>query len=173
MSEIVEEATADITLRFKGSYEDYMAAKGKGELRLPKTDDLAYLQYSSGSTRFPHGVSVTHRSLLSNTHGMAYHGVGIGENDRCVSWLPFYHDMGLVGTLLTTMTCQVSVDFIPTEEFARRPLSWLRVISRNKALSLIARPSALISARAVLRCAPVRLKISICRRFALQGVVRR
>jgi fatty-acyl-CoA synthase len=132
MAEIIEEATADIKLRFKGSYDDYINAKGTGDVRLPKADDLAYLQYSSGSTRFPHGVSVTHRSLLANTHGMGFHGVHIGENDRCVSWLPFYHDMGLVGTLLTTITCQISVDFIPTEEFARRPLSWLRVISRNK-----------------------------------------
>ncbi|WP_417463390.1 fatty acyl-AMP ligase [Kordiimonas sp.] len=132
MNEIIAEATADMDLRFKGSYDDYMAIKGDGGLRLPKPDDLAYLQYSSGSTRFPHGVAVTHRSLLSNTHGMGYHGVKLDEDDRCVSWLPFYHDMGLVGTLLTTLTCQVSVDFIPTEEFARRPLSWLRVISRNK-----------------------------------------
>ncbi len=132
MNEIIAEATADMDLRFKGSYDDYMAIKGDGGLRLPKPDDLAYLQYSSGSTRFPHGVAVTHRSLLSNTHGMGYHGVKLNEDDRCVSWLPFYHDMGLVGTLLTTLTCQMSVDFIPTEEFARRPLSWLRVISRNK-----------------------------------------
>lgn len=132
MNEIIAEATADMDLRFKGSYDDYLAVKGDGGLRLPKPDDLAYLQYSSGSTRFPHGVAVTHRSLLSNTHGMGFHGVKLEEHDRCVSWLPFYHDMGLVGTLLTTLTCQISVDFIPTEEFARRPLSWLRVISRNK-----------------------------------------
>jgi len=132
MNEIVEEATGDLDLRFTGSCADFMAAKGNGDVRLPEADDLAYLQYSSGSTRFPHGVAVTHRSLLANTHGMGYHGVGMRETDRCVSWLPFYHDMGLVGTFLTTLTCQVSVDFIPTEEFARRPLSWLRVMSQNK-----------------------------------------
>lgn len=132
MDEIVAQATDGLDLRFSGDYEGLMAFKGEGEPVLPSADDLAYLQYSSGSTRFPHGVSVTHRSLLSNTHGMGYHGVHLEENDRCVSWLPFYHDMGLVGTLLTTMTCQVSVDFIPTEEFARRPLSWLRVLSANK-----------------------------------------
>ncbi len=132
MTEIIDDATQGMELRFSGAYDDYMAQKAGDSLRLPSSDDLAYLQYSSGSTRFPHGVSVTHRSLLANTHGMAYYGVKVGENDRCVSWLPFYHDMGLVGTLLTTITCQISVDFIPTEEFARRPLSWLRVISRNK-----------------------------------------
>jgi len=132
MSEIITDATSDLDLVFSGSLDDYMATERDGEHRLPSPDDLAYLQYSSGSTRFPHGVSVTHRSLLANTHGMGYHGVRLEDHDRCVSWLPFYHDMGLVGTLLTTLTCQVSVDFIPTEEFARRPLSWLRVISRNK-----------------------------------------
>ena len=132
MDEIVAQATDGLDLRFSGDYDALMASEGEGEPVLPVADDLAYLQYSSGSTRFPHGVSVTHRSLLSNTHGMGYHGVHLEENDRCVSWLPFYHDMGLVGTLLTTMTCQVSVDFIPTEEFARRPLSWLRVLSANK-----------------------------------------
>jgi len=132
MNEIIDEAASDLDFIFSGSIEDYMAVDGDGEHRLPEPDDLAYLQYSSGSTRFPHGVAVTHRSLLANTYGMGYHGVRLEDDDRCVSWLPFYHDMGLVGTLLTTLTCQVSVDFIPTEEFARRPLSWLRVISRNK-----------------------------------------
>ncbi len=132
MNEIVEQATDGLDLRFKGDINAFMATDAEGEVVLPTPDDLAYLQYSSGSTRFPHGVSVTHRSLMSNTHGMGYHGVHLEDDDRCISWLPFYHDMGLVGTLLTTITCQVSVDFIPTEEFARRPLSWLRVISANK-----------------------------------------
>ena len=57
-------------------------------------DDIAYLQYSSGSTRFPHGVVITHRALMSN---LAAHSIGmeVVETDRCVSWLPWYHDMGL------------------------------------------------------------------------------
>lgn len=132
MNEITDQATDGLDLIFKGDIAAYTNSDADGEPVLPSPDDIAYLQYSSGSTRFPHGVSVTHRSLLSNTHGMGFHGVKLDENDRCVSWLPFYHDMGLVGTLLTTLTCQVSVDFIPTEEFARRPLSWLRVLSRSK-----------------------------------------
>ncbi len=132
MDEIVEKATAGLDLTFCGDIDAYLSAEGEGEPNLPTPDDLAYLQYSSGSTRFPHGVSVTHRSLLANTHGMSFHGVRLLDTDRCVSWLPFYHDMGLVGTLLTSLTCQLSVDFIPTEEFARRPLSWLRVLSATK-----------------------------------------
>ncbi len=132
MEDMIEQSALDMNLTFSGSMDDYLAVKGDGGLRPPEIDDLAYLQYSSGSTRFPHGVAVTQRSLLANTHGMGFHGVKLTDTDRCVSWLPFYHDMGLVGTLLTAVTCQLSVDFIPTEEFARRPLSWLRVISQNK-----------------------------------------
>lgn len=132
MAEMIEQATASVDMVFSGSFEDYMATDADADHVLPSPDDLAYLQYSSGSTRFPHGVAVTHKSLLANTHGMSKYGVNMGDEDRCVSWLPFYHDMGLVGSLMATMTCQCSVDFIPTEEFARRPLSWLRVISRTR-----------------------------------------
>ncbi len=132
MQDMVEQASTDVDLRFSGALSDYMAYAGDGDLALPSPDDLSYLQYSSGSTRFPHGVAVTHRSLLSNTRGMGEHGVQMRDDDRCVSWLPFYHDMGLVGTFLTTVTSQCSVDFIPTEEYARRPLTWLRIMSANR-----------------------------------------
>ena len=93
-------------------------------------DDIAYLQYSSGSTRFPHGVAVTHRALLDNLRA---HGIGleVRDTDRCVSWLPWYHDMGLVGCFLSPMSLQMSVDYLKTEDFARRPLAWLDMITRN------------------------------------------
>jgi len=132
MEDMIEAAANNRTLTFTGSLEDYMAVDVEGAHQLPSAEDLAYLQYSSGSTRFPHGVAVTHKSLMANTHGMGKFGVELNDDDRCVSWLPFYHDMGLVGTLMTCLACQCSVDFIPTEEFARRPLSWLRVLSRTR-----------------------------------------
>jgi fatty-acyl-CoA synthase len=96
-----------------------------------KPTDIAYLQYSSGSTRFPHGVAVTHEALLANLAGHA-HCTDAGPGDRVVSWLPWYHDMGLVGCVLAPVANQISVDYIATEDFARRPLSWLTLISRNK-----------------------------------------
>jgi fatty-acyl-CoA synthase len=98
------------------------------------------LQYSSGSTRFPHGVAVTHAALLDNLHA---HGVGleIGDTDRCVSWLPWYHDMGLVGCLLSPVALQMSVDYLKTEDFARRPLAWLDLITRNPGTTLSYSPS--------------------------------
>jgi fatty-acyl-CoA synthase len=94
-------------------------------------DDVAYLQYSSGSTRFPHGVAITHRGLLNNLAAHS-HGMQVIDTDRCISWLPWYHDMGLVGCLLTPVANQVSTDYLKTEDFARRPLAWLDLISRNK-----------------------------------------
>jgi len=99
---------------------------------LPKAspDDICYLQYSSGSTRFPTGVAVTHEALLHNLYGHAV-SMELGENDRCVSWLPLYHDMGLVGCFLSLVANQFSVDFLKPDAFARRPLAWLDMISRN------------------------------------------
>ncbi len=110
------------------------------ELPKAKPTDIAYLQYSSGSTRFPHGVAVTHEALLANlsAHATCTHAA---EGDRVVSWLPWYHDMGLVGCMLAPMSNQVSVDYLATEDFARRPLSWLTLISRNPDASLSYSPT--------------------------------
>jgi fatty-acyl-CoA synthase len=109
---------------------------------LPTTaqDDIAYLQYSSGSTRFPHGVAVTHRALLDNlrAHGIGLH---VDDSDRCISWLPWYHDMGLVGCLLSPLSLQMSVDYLKTEDFARRPLAWLDMITRNPGNSVSYSPT--------------------------------
>ena len=93
--------------------------------------DPCYIQYSSGSTSFPRGVLVTQRALAANAEAIAAHGVRLREGDRCVSWLPLYHDMGLVGCCLTPVFAQVSVDYISTASFARRPLLWLELLSRH------------------------------------------
>jgi fatty-acyl-CoA synthase len=118
------------------------AARDEGDAPLPQCgpDDICYLQYSSGSTRFPHGVAVTHRALLSNlaAHG---HGMKLRDTDRCVSWLPWYHDMGLVGCFLSVIANQVSTDYLRTEHFARRPLAWLDMISRNEGTTLSYSPT--------------------------------
>ena len=101
-----------------------------GDLPGAKPDDIAYLQYSSGSTRFPHGVAVTHRALFGNLHAHAI-GLEVEDSDRMISWLPWYHDMGLVGCFLSPMSQQFSADYMKTEDFARRPLAWLEMITRN------------------------------------------
>ncbi|MDB5722883.1 MAG: fatty acyl-AMP ligase [Alphaproteobacteria bacterium] len=110
------------------------------DLPAAEPDDIAYLQYSSGSTRFPHGVAITHHALLKNLAAHS-HGMELCDSDRCVSWLPWYHDMGLVGCLLSPVANQVSTDYLKTEDFARRPLAWLDLISRNKGTTLSYSPT--------------------------------
>lgn len=103
-------------------------------------EQVAYLQYSSGSTRFPHGVAITHAALLNNLAAHS-HGMRIGGTDRCISWLPWYHDMGLVGCFLSPVANQVSTDYLKTEDFARRPLAWLDLISRHQGTALSYSPT--------------------------------
>ncbi|MFS0771886.1 fatty acyl-AMP ligase [Sphingomonas sp. 1P08PE] len=119
-----------------------LATRDAPEAALPGagTDDIAYLQYSSGSTRFPHGVAITHRALLNNLAAHS-HGMAIRDSDRCVSWLPWYHDMGLVGCFLSPVANQVSTDYLKTEDFARRPLAWLDLISRHDGTTLSYSPT--------------------------------
>ncbi len=113
------------------SWEDFAQTEAPDcDLPESKPDDICYLQYSSGSTRFPHGVAVTHEALLNNLGGHS-HGMELGPDDRCISWLPWYHDMGLVGCFLSMIANQISVDYLKTEDFARRPLAWLDMVSRN------------------------------------------
>jgi len=114
--------------------------QASGELPAARPDDIAYLQYSSGSTRFPHGVAVTHHALLDNlrSHGIGLH---VADTDRVISWLPWYHDMGLVGCFLSPIALQLSVDYLKTEDFARRPLAWLDMITRNPGTSLSYSPT--------------------------------
>ncbi|WP_353227720.1 fatty acyl-AMP ligase [Novosphingobium sp.] len=111
-----------------------------GDLPVADPDAISYLQYSSGSTRFPHGVAVTHRALLANLAGHS-HGMQLQPGDRCISWLPWYHDMGLVGCFLSPIANQVSADFLRTDDFARRPLAWLDMISRNPGTTISYSPT--------------------------------
>ena len=102
------------------------------ELYPSQATEIAYLQYTSGSTRFPRGVMITQETVLDNLRMIIEHGVKMGRGDRCFSWLPFYHDMGLVGLVLVPVTSQVSVDFLGTREFAMRPRQWLTLMSQNQ-----------------------------------------
>ena len=121
---------------------DEFAEREAPECDLPpaKPDDICYLQYSSGSTRFPTGVAVTHEALLHNLYGHST-TMDLGKNDRVVSWLPWYHDMGLVGCFLSLIANQVSADYLKPDAFARRPLAWLDMISRNPGNTLSYSPT--------------------------------
>ena len=102
------------------------------DLPPPVPDDPSYVQFSSGSTRNPTGVVCTHRALMANAYAATQGGLGVTPADRAVSWLPLYHDMGLVGFLLMPLSAQMSIDLMPTGAFVRRPLLWLDLMSRNK-----------------------------------------
>jgi fatty-acyl-CoA synthase len=106
--------------------------EAQAELKPLGPDERCYLQYSSGSTRFPLGVDVTQKALMANILGMSRVGLDIRPEDRAISWLPFYHDMGLIGFMLGPICNQLSTDLLPTREFARRPGVWLNMISQNR-----------------------------------------
>jgi fatty-acyl-CoA synthase len=125
---------AEAGLPFAGSLADLEAAPdGPWEPPADDPDAVAYLQFSSGSTRFPAAVAVTQRALMANLRGILEHGLAVRPGDRGVSWLPLYHDMGLVGFLLGAVAGQVSIDYLAPQSFARRPLLWLEMISRARA----------------------------------------
>ncbi len=90
---------------------------------------LAFLQYTSGSTAAPKGVMVTHGNLLHNL-AMIYHGLGHTADSQMVSWLPPYHDMGLIVGVLQPLYGGFPAALMPPVSFLQRPLCWLRSISR-------------------------------------------
>lgn len=140
-SGLLDEVVDGLELTFVGSPEEFDALpQQEGELQPMQPDELAYLQYTSGSTRFPRGVMITQREVMSNLAGIIIEGMDMRTTDRCVSWLPFYHDLGLVGLVLVPLASQVTVDYLGTREFAMRPKQWLTLMSRNKATISISPP---------------------------------
>ncbi|MBC7172912.1 MAG: AMP-binding protein, partial [Polyangiaceae bacterium] len=96
-------------------------------------DDLCFLQFTSGSTSKPKGVMVSHRNLVAN--GLAFlgtHGLDRNPDDVGVSWLPLYHDMGLIGFVLATLLVDLQAVLMPTELFARSPRLWLETITKYR-----------------------------------------
>lgn len=104
------------------------------ELQPLQADDESHIQFSSGSTRHPKGIVISQSAMLNNAHATINDGLGCTpeHQERVASWLPFYHDMGLIGCMLTPICCQFSVDLLHTDSFARSPLQWLKLIARNK-----------------------------------------
>lgn len=105
-------------------------------------DELAYIQFSSGSTAEPKGIAISQAALANNIKGILGECIRIEHSDRAFSWLPLYHDMGLVGFLLAPLFAQISADYISPSTFARRPVLWLELMSRNRSTITYAPPFA-------------------------------
>lgn len=95
-------------------------------------DDVAFLQYTSGSTSRPKGVTLTHGNLMANVKCIMQDGLRITPEDRGVSWLPLYHDMGLIGFVLAPVVHRVPIVFLPPLLFLKRPISWFQAFTRHK-----------------------------------------
>ena len=129
----LEEAGEGLNLLMAGTPEDFdLLPEQEIVLKTPAAEDIAYLQYTSGSTHFPRGVEINQATALNNICGIANHGLKLTNEDRFVSWLPYYHDMGLIGFILVPLIAQLSVDYLASRTFAMRPRLWLKLISDNR-----------------------------------------
>jgi acyl-CoA synthetase (AMP-forming)/AMP-acid ligase II len=103
-----------------------------GKLHRPAPDDLAFIQFSSGSTSEPKGVMLTHGNLMANTAG-ATAVDNYNDRDVSLSWMPLTHDMGLIGFYFMQFANKVHIHLMPTDLFVRRPVLWLQVASKKRA----------------------------------------
>jgi len=132
--EFLAEAAAGLDLRFFGAPNAFADLPQSTIQPLPIGPmEMAYIQYTSGSTRFPRGVIISQKAILSNLRGIIRTGLRMQPDDRCVSWLPYYHDMGFVGFVLAPLACQRSVDYLGTQAFAMRPMQWLALMTQSRA----------------------------------------
>jgi acyl-CoA synthetase (AMP-forming)/AMP-acid ligase II len=105
---------------------------GPGELeREPSPDDLALVQFSSGSTVAPKAVALTHGAVAAQTASFLA-ALATTDDDALVSWLPLYHDMGLIGGLLGAMSHPGPAVLLAPEHFLARPALWLRAVARHR-----------------------------------------
>ncbi|HTX23573.1 MAG TPA: non-ribosomal peptide synthetase [Steroidobacteraceae bacterium] len=106
-----------------------------GKVQRAAPEDIAFIQFSSGSTSEPKGVVLTHRNILANGRGVS-EVCRLNENDVSLSWMPLTHDMGLIGFFIYMFANRVHVNLMPTELFVRRPLLWLTLAARKRATIL-------------------------------------
>lgn len=101
-------------------------------------NELAYLQFSSGTTLTPKATPLSHRNILSNLEAIASQHPGGRQGHSCVSWLPLYHDMGLIGGLLSSIYCPGSLSLMTPTAFALNPGRWLDQIAYSRATFSVA-----------------------------------
>jgi 1-acyl-sn-glycerol-3-phosphate acyltransferase len=113
------------------SVDELRATREQPSLPTPEPDDIAFIQYTSGSTGNPKGVSLTHANLLANVRAWG-RAVRLTPADVCVSWLPLYHDMGLIGTWLGNLYHGGPLILMSPLEFLARPERWLQAIHQHR-----------------------------------------
>lgn len=131
MLSLVSEAMANSKVRI-GELSGASLPPRNADLRPFGKDDNCYVQFSSGSTSSPKGILGSQQSVTANCRAIMTRLEATSE-DRVCSWLPLYHDMGLIGHFITPLMCQLSIDYLSPQSFARLPSSWLKIISENKA----------------------------------------
>ena len=113
---------------------DIITAKSAGDdddLPVPTPGSIAFLQYTSGSTGTPKGVMVTHENLAANALTLQ-EGLGLSENSVNVGWLPLFHDMGLIGNVLTALYVGFPCVLMLPGAFLQKPLRWLQAITKYR-----------------------------------------
>jgi fatty-acyl-CoA synthase len=95
-------------------------------------DDVAFLQFTSGSTSRPKGVTLTHANLAANIKCIMEDGLQSNAEDVGISWLPLYHDMGLIGFVLAPLYHRVPIVYLPALLFLKRPVSWFQDVTRHR-----------------------------------------
>ncbi len=120
------------TLRALATVDELSGASRPADVRVTP-DDLAFLQFTSGSTSRPKGVVVSHRNLAANAEAFMIHGLDRDPAvDKGVSWLPLFHDMGLIGFVVGPLFTNVPCVFLPTASFVRAPRLWLDKIHEHR-----------------------------------------
>ena len=140
----------------------------EAEIHACEPDDLAFIQYSSGSTSDPKGVCLTHRNVTSSVHAMG-EALALDANDSALSWMPLTHDMGLIGYHFTPMAAGLNHAIMDTSVFVRRPLLWMAKVSDLSA-SILCSPNFGYKhyLKAFRRKPPENLNLS-CVRLLLNG----
>jgi acyl-CoA synthetase (AMP-forming)/AMP-acid ligase II len=109
---------------------DTLGRSGKPHKARP--DEVAFIQFSSGSTSAPKGILLTHANLLANVRGTSI-AAQFTEQDISLSWMPLTHDMGLIGFHLVMFANRIHAHLMPTDLFVRRPMLWLQLAARVRA----------------------------------------
>jgi acyl-CoA synthetase (AMP-forming)/AMP-acid ligase II len=153
---------------FTATPAELAAERGGVRPALPLPEDLAFLQFTSGTTRSPRGVSVTHAALMANMRALLS-VMELSSTDVSVSWLPPYHDMGLVGHIFVPVLAGVHQHLMPPAALLRRPATWLELVTRAEATQTTAPNFAYsVCVRRITRAERARLDLGSLR-WALNG----